>query len=143
MTLLTTIDGSGGIPPEPDWKLTFAEPADASRAHEEWALVVNELKAASALTVANGHAIKRLVIFRILYDRAADTVIEQGAVVPAKRTKVPSHSAYWTVLKQSSEAITTAEAELGLSPTRRDKLVAVKRNQRQARAADEFLGKSG
>ncbi len=143
MTGLTAIDGGAGVPPEPDWALTFSDPSDAACAHEQWGSVVNELKAANALTVANGHAIKRLVIFRLIYDRAADTVIEQGAVVPAKRTKVPSHSAYWTVLKQSSEAIATAEAELGLSPTRRGKLVAVKRNGRRARAADEFLGKTG
>lgn len=142
MSKFMAIDGGGGTPPEPDWSKTFADPLDASRAHEEWIGVINELKAANALTVANGHAVKRLVHFRVIYDRAADTVIAQGAVIPARRTKVPSHSAYWTALKQAAEAIASVEAELGLAPTRRGKLVAVKPKTRPARPADEYLGRA-
>lgn len=143
MTKLTTIDGGAGTPPEPDWALVYSDASEITQAHEEWATVVAELKSVDALSVANGHAIKRLVTFRIIYDRTANIVIEQGAVVPAKRTKVPSHSAHWTVLRQSAEIIAGAEAELGLAPTRRGKLVAVKRKQAKPRAADAYTGRVG
>lgn len=83
MTSLTAIDGSAGVPPEPDWELTFTDPADAARAHGDWAAVMNELKAANALTVGNGHAIKRLVIFRLICDRTADTLTAITCALPA------------------------------------------------------------
>ncbi len=143
MSILTAIDGGAGTPPEPDWSATFSDAAEVVRAHEEWTAVVTELKEAEALTVANGHAIKRLVVFRIIYDRTADTVVEQGAVVPARKTKVPSHSAYWTVLRQSAEIIAAAEGELGLAPTRRSKLVTVKRKKAKPRAADAYTSRAG
>lgn len=143
MSNLTAIDGGAGTPPEPDWSLTFSDAAEIIKAHEEWTAVISELKEAEALTVANGHAIKRLVVFRLLYDRTADTVVEQGAVVPAKRTKVPSHSAHWTVLRQSAEVIAGAEAELGIAPTRRGKLVPVKRRKAKPRAADAYTSRDG
>lgn len=143
MSNLTAIEGGAGMPPEPDWSLTFTVASQADRAHLEWVSIVGELREANALTVANGHAIKRLVIFRIIYDHTANDVIAKGAVVPAKRTRVPSHSAHWTVLRQSAEVIATAEAELGLSPTRRSKLVPVKRKQPKSRAADAYIGRTG
>ena len=71
MTLtLTAIEGGDGEPPEPDWAMVFADPLDIEIARDEWGLVIREMRTVETLSVANGHAIRRLVEFRVQYRRA-------------------------------------------------------------------------
>jgi P27 family predicted phage terminase small subunit len=140
---LQAIDGGAGTPPEPDWSSIYSDDLDIASAHEEWCQVVSELRTAKALSVAVGHAIKRLVGFRIEYERASRAIIDQGAVTKAKRTGVQKYNLFWTVLRQSHEAITTLEAELGVSPTRRSKIVPLSGKRAKTRASDDYLGAAG
>lgn len=136
---VTTIDGGDGAPPEPDWSQIYADEFDLAFATEQWGAIVREMRDRSILSVANGHAIKRLVEFRVQYERAAKYLAEHGPVVKAKRTGVPQINPHWTIMRQADEAVARAEAELGLAPVRRDKAAKVERKVRQARAADQFI----
>ena len=131
--------GGEGAPPEPDWHSLYADEMDIASAREEWGIVLREMQESGALTVANGNAIGRLVQFRIVFSRASRNVAEAGAVMKAKRTRVPQYNPHWIVMKQSDEAIRVLEAELGISPTRRGKVTKVQRAKKTTRAADAYL----
>src|SRR5215213_5447663 len=91
------------------------------------------------LTVANGHAIRRLVEFRVQYERAGRIVARQGTVVPAKRTRVPQINPYWVIMRQADEVLKVLEAELGIAPVRRGRATKVKREKKIERASDRYL----
>lgn len=137
--IFRTIDGGAGTPPEPDWSDLYSDPLDIEAASEEWNVVIRELKDASALTVANGHAIKRLVQFRVIYQRAARQVAESGPVTKAKRTGVPQWNLHWSVMRQADDTIRALEAELGVPPTRRGKIKVLPAKRRKPAAADDYL----
>ena len=136
---LTTIGGGDGTPPEPDWSQLYADEFDLAFAAEQWGAVVREMAGRGILSVANGHAIKRLVQFRVQFERASRHVAENGAIIPAKRSKAPQWNLHWSVMTKADEAIRVLEAELGLAPVRRGKAAKVERKVRQARAADAYL----
>lgn len=136
---LSAIPGGAGSPPEPDWAGTFNDVLDIVFAHEQWAALTGEMSGLGTLSVTNGHAIKRLVEFRVQYERAARHVAENGAILPAKRAKVGQFNPYWSIMRQSDEAIRVLEAELGVAPVRRAKAAKVEKKTRQARPADAYL----
>ncbi|MEW9837307.1 hypothetical protein ABUE29_18655, partial [Mesorhizobium sp. ZMM04-4] len=68
---LQSIEGGDGVPVEPDWRSIYDDELDIAEASEQWGVVTREMKDAGTLTVANGHAIRRLVEFRVQYERAA------------------------------------------------------------------------
>ncbi|WP_227438030.1 P27 family phage terminase small subunit [Methylobacterium sp. W2] len=139
MMTLKAIPGGEGVPPTPDWSQTFVDEIDLAFAHEEWTAVINEMSGRGILSIANGHAIKRLVEFRVQYERSARQLAEQGSIVKAKRTGVAQINPVWTVMKQADEAVRTLEAELGLAPVRRSKAMKIEKKTKVARAADAFL----
>lgn len=133
------ISGGDGAPPEPDWSQLYNDPFDLAFAHEQWGAIVREMSGRGILAVENGHAIQRLVLFRVQFERASRHVAENGAILPAKRAKTGQWNPYWSVMTKADEAIRTLEAELGLAPVRRGKAAKVERKARQARAADNYL----
>lgn len=130
MTTITTIEGGDGVPAEPDWSILYANEDDMHEAREAWASVVSDLRTAGTLSVANGHAIRRLADFRVQYERAARHVAENGAIIKAVRAKTGQFNPYWAVMKHADEAIRTLEAELGIPPTRRGKAKKVERQKK-------------
>jgi P27 family predicted phage terminase small subunit len=141
MQQLTEIVGGDGSPPEPDWSSIYADEFDIAAAHHEWGIVIRELRASVTLSVANGHEIRRLVEFRVQYERASNHVAEHGPILKPtnKKAKVGQWNPYWSVMRQANEAIRALEAELGLAPTRRGNATKVNRGKKTSRAADEFL----
>jgi P27 family predicted phage terminase small subunit len=137
--MLQGIAGGEGVPSEPDWSLIYKGADDVTVAHEEWGVVVREMQESGTITVANGHAIRRLVEFRVQYGRASGIVARQGAIVQAKRTRVPQINPYWVIMRQADEALKVLEAELGLAPVRRGRAAKVKREKRSERASDRYL----
>lgn len=136
---LSEIQGSDGVPVEPDWTSVYPDELDIAAAHEEWGVVMRELRDSGTLAVANSHAIKRLVEFRVQYERSSKHVAEHGPVLKGKRAKVGQWNPHWSVMRQADEAIRVLEAELGLAPTRRGKAVKVQRAKKAPRAADAYL----
>ena len=137
--MLQGIAGSEGVPSEPDWSLIYKGADDVAAAHQDWGVVVREMQESGTITMANGHAIRRLVEFRIQYERAGRIVARQGTIVPAKRTRVPQINPYWVIMRQADEALKVLEAELGIAPVRRARAAKVKREKKIERASDRYL----
>lgn len=134
---LEIIQGGEGVPLEPDWTKYFSDDLDLAFVREQWRSIVNEMRAAQTLSVANGHAIQRLVYARLEFDRCMRQVGEHGAVRKIKGVfrKNPS----WIVMRQANDLCIAAESELGLSPAKRSRAGKVMRRARKPTAADEFL----
>ncbi|MEI5679552.1 MULTISPECIES: P27 family phage terminase small subunit [unclassified Mesorhizobium] len=138
---MTAIPGGDGTPSEPDWASLYADEFDIAAAHEEWGIVIRELKDAVTLSVSNGHSIRRLVEFRVQYERASRHVAEHGPILKPtnKKAKVGQWNPYWSVMKQASETIRALETELGLAPVRRGNATKVVRGKKSPRAADAYI----
>jgi P27 family predicted phage terminase small subunit len=138
---LRTIAGGDGLPPEPEWALHYSDDLEVAAATEEWRTICSDMRDADTLAVANGHAIRRLVEFRIQWRRASEHVAEHGAIIKGKTTgKAGQWNPHWSVMRQADDKIRALEAELGLAPRRRAAAVKVKRRLNRGRAADDFLG---
>jgi P27 family predicted phage terminase small subunit len=137
---LHSIEGGDGEPPEPDWHLVFANEVDIEVARAEWGMIVREMKAVETLAVANGHAIQRLVEFRVQYRRAANQVAEHGAILQVKpEGKSGQWNPFWSVMRQADSKILILEAELGLAPRRRNSAGKAKKRLKVGRPADDYL----
>ena len=140
---LQTIGGGDGVPAEPDWQSLYDDELDIAVSNEQWGIITREMKDAGTLTVANGHAIRRLVEFRVQYERASRHVAEKGAILKGRRAKVGQWNPYWSVMSQAQDKITALEKALGISPDARSKAGKVQRAKKTSRAADNYLGKAG
>lgn len=141
---LEVIEGGDGTPAEPDWSAVFpgrttAIAADRAAAARYWAATVTELRGAEKLATVNGHAIQRLVIAYVLYDRAAAHVAKDGAVVPAPKTGTPMHSPWYTAMRAADRMATGIEAELTIAPRRRASGGKVPRPRRGPTGASRYL----
>lgn len=136
---LSAIQGGDGIPPEPDWASIYVDEFDILEAHEQWGIAVRELQDSGTLSVANGGSIKRLVEFRIQYERSSKHVAEHGPVLKGKRAKVGQWNPHWSVMRQAEEHIRQIEARLGIDPISRGKATKVVRGKKAPRAADSYL----
>jgi phage terminase small subunit len=133
------IAGGDGMPPEPDWTTLFADDLDLESAHAHWGVAIRDLREAGTLAAANGHAIRRLVDFRVQYERASRHVAENGAILSNKRAKIGQFNPYWAVMKHADEVIRALEAELGIAPVRRGRAAKVKRAEKTQRASSRYL----
>jgi hypothetical protein len=131
MTDFDVIEGGDGTPQQPNWQLLFSDAGECGAAAGHWSNIVNAMRSAETLSVANGHAIKRLVIAQIVFDRACAAVARDGAVRRVNPQRM--------LVKQSAEMCAGIEAELGLPPVRRARVGKVPRKQRQRTAADGYL----
>lgn len=131
--------GGGGGFPEPDWSIIFADELDISIARHQWGAVIRELRDTEKLAFANGHQIKRLVISYVIYEAAIRNVAENGAVYPRKGRKQPAHNPWFSVLKDANAMAATAEAELTITPRRRNNGGKVKTTQKASRPSDAYL----
>ena len=143
MNVTSVIIGGDGEPEEPDWRLIFQNEDDLEAAPRHWGNIIREMREHQTLSCANGHAIRRLVDFRIQYDRASRHVAEHGPVFAAKRGKKAGQwNPYWGVLRHAEEAIRHIETELGIAPLRRGKAGKVEKRANKARASDAYLKKA-
>jgi phage terminase small subunit len=142
VSVTSVIIGGDGEPEEPDWRLIYSNEDDCGAAHEQWGMIVRELRECQTLSVANGHAIRRLVDFRIQYERASRHVAEHGPVFPPKRGKAGQWNPFWGVLRHAEEVIRHIESELGIAPIRRGRAGKVQKRDRKVRAADAYLKKA-
>jgi P27 family predicted phage terminase small subunit len=141
MTVTSVIIGGDGEPEEPNWRLVYANEDDLEIAHREWGKIVRELRETQTLSVENGHAIRRLCDFRVMYERAMRHVAEHGAVFApkSKRSKQGQWNPQWGVLRHAEDVITKLESELGIAPIRRKRAGKVQKRDRKERAADAYL----
>jgi P27 family predicted phage terminase small subunit len=136
---LDVIEGGEGSPPEPNWKAIFGRAADRKAAAEHWKCIVAELHTAQKLAAANAHAILRLVVAYMTFDRSAKEVMKVGPVIKAKTTGVPSHNPWWTTMTGAAAQAASLEKELCISPRDRNAGGKVERKQRKTTAAANYL----
>jgi P27 family predicted phage terminase small subunit len=114
---------------EPTWSAQFDDELDQDLARQQWRIVVNELRTSEKLANVNGRQIKRLVDAYVLYEIAMRHVAEQGAVFPRKGKKQPAYNPWFTILKDANAMASAAEAELTVTPRRRNNGGKVQRSK--------------
>lgn len=113
------VEGGAGEPGEPDWSLIYSDDLDIKIARHWWGVIVRELRDADKLATANEHQVKRLVDHYVTYEQAARHVAEEGAVIKGKRGAT-RFNPWFRVMKDANAMASTAEAELTISPRRRN-----------------------
>jgi P27 family predicted phage terminase small subunit len=112
----TVIDGLT----EPEWAAQFTDELDQDLARRQWRIIIGELRSSEKLANANERQVKRLVDAYVLYEIAMRHVADEGAVFPRKGKKQPAYNPWFTVLKDANAMASAAEAELTITPRRRN-----------------------
>lgn len=139
---MDVIEGSGSIVEQPDWESLFSDVLEVAAAQEHWRRIITELRDRTLVSAGNLHALQRLVVAYVLYDRAFREVAEHGAVLKPKRGNpkaIARTSPHLTVLREMGSDAAVLEAEFGLSPRRRAAASKVENGKKAPRAADTYL----
>jgi len=139
---MNVIENTGAVVPEPDWESLFSDVLEIAAAKEHWRVVTTELRDRQLLAPGNAHALQRLVVAYIMYDRSAREVAEHGAVTKPKRGNpkaIARTSPHFTVMREAASDAAVLEQEFGLSPRRRAAATKVPNGKKTPRAADGYL----
>lgn len=112
----TVVDGLA----EPNWAAQFTDDLDQDLARRQWRIILGELRTSEKLANANERQVKRLVHCYVLYEIAMRHVADEGAVFPRKGKKQPAYNPWFTILKDANAMASAAEAELTVTPRRRN-----------------------
>lgn len=105
---------------EPNWSAQFTDELDQDLAGRQWRIIIGELRGSEKLANANERQVKRLIDSYVLYEIAMRHVADEGAVFPRKGKKQPAYNPWFTVLKDANAMASAAEAELTITPRRRN-----------------------
>lgn len=131
---------------EPDWTLLLSDPAERLVAAEHWRRLVGEMTTREILSSSNGHALQRLVMAYLVYNRCSLAVGAGGIVdEPAKDNPkaIARLSIHYKAMREAENTAERLEAQLGLSPGRRGKVAKVTKQRVRTAGADAFLGPAG
>ncbi len=127
---------------EPDWKLLLKAPAERKVAAAHWEQIVAEMSERETLSPLNAHAVQRLILAYLLFDRCSLAMAEEGVVTPPQKDNpksIPRLSVHFHAMKAAAADAERLEAQLGLSPQRRNKVAKVTKKTRRNVGADAFL----
>lgn len=139
MADLVTIDGGGGVPPEPNWIRLYGRKADREAAAAHWKRIVSEMRGNDTLAVVNTHAIERLIFAYISFDMSAKAVMKTGPVIPAPKTKVLTYNPWWTTMSNAASQAQALEKELCVSPRDRNSGGKVEKKTRRPTGASAYV----
>lgn len=131
---------------EPDWAQLLPDVGERAAARAHWRAIAGEMRERETLSPANSHALLRLVLAYLVYDRCSLTVAIEGLVTEPKADNPKAIARLSIHYKAMSEAEKTAErleAQLGLSPGRRGRVGKVTKKRERSASADAFLGPKG
>lgn len=131
---------------EPDWTALLPDAAERAIAAGHWSRVTGEMKDREILSASNGHALQRLVMAYLVYDRCSKAVAIDGIVIaPAKDNPraIDRLSIHYKAMREAEGTAERLEAQLGLSPGRRGKVGKVAKKRTTKAGADAFLGPKG
>ena len=131
---------------EPDWSRLTPEPDEQVAASEHWRRVVAEMEDRETLAASNGHAIQRLVLAYLIYDRCSLEISTSGLVLEPKGDNpraIARLSIHYKAMREAEKTADGLEAHLGLTPGRRAKVGKVVRKRERKVAADAFLEPGG
>jgi P27 family predicted phage terminase small subunit len=143
---VVSIDGTGEIVAEPDWESLFNDVLEIMQAQEHWRRITTELKERALMSPGNAHALQRLVVAYVLYDRSLREVAENGAVTRPKRGNpkaIARTSPHFVAMREMASDAAVLEAEFGLSPRRRSAATKADKKTKVSRASDEFTRPKG
>ncbi|MFC5370921.1 P27 family phage terminase small subunit [Brevundimonas faecalis] len=139
---MDVVPGTGDIVPEPHWRMLLNDELEIAAAAEHWRRIATEMKGRDILAPSNGHAVQRLVLSYVIYDRCSREVAENGAVTKPKRGNpkaIARLSPHFMAMREAAQDAANLEAELGLSPRRRAAAGKVAKKARADRASDAYL----
>lgn len=139
---MNEVPGTGDIVPEPHWRMLLTDELEIEAAAEHWRRITTEMRERAILASSNGHALQRLVLAYVIFDRSSREVAESGAVTKPKRgnpKSIARISPHYTVMREAGADADRLEAEMGLSPRRRAGAAKVEKKARTARASDTYL----
>ncbi|MEH3098864.1 P27 family phage terminase small subunit [Sphingomonas adhaesiva] len=131
---------------QPDWASLLSDPAERAVAAGHWSRLVAEMTSREILSSSNGHALQRLVMAYLVYNRCSLAVGGGGIVdEPAKDNPkaIARLSIHYKAMREAENTAERLEAQLGLSPGRRGKVAKVTRQRTRTAGADAFLGSQG
>jgi P27 family predicted phage terminase small subunit len=131
----------GGIL-EPDWKRLLPESAEQLAASEHWRRVAGEMQDLEILSLANGHALQRLVLAYLVYDRCSKNVAADGLVTePSKDNpkSIARLSIHYKAMREAENTAQRLEDQLGLTPGKRGRVSKVAKKRERKAGADAFL----
>ena len=129
---------------EPDWVRLLTDKAEQSAASEHWRRIAGEMDELQILAPSNGHALQRLVLAYLVYDRCAKEVAGDGGLVTAKNPDNPKSlerlSIHYQAMREAEKTTERLEKQLGLTPGNRSKVGRVTKKRERSAGADKFLG---
>jgi P27 family predicted phage terminase small subunit len=132
---------------EPDWDVLLTNEAERPVASSHWRRVAEEMHEREILSSSNGHAVQRLVLAYLVYDRCSTEVASGGIVDEPDNDKNPKAiarlSIHYKAMREAENTAERLEAQLGLSPGRRGKVAKVTAKRVRKAGADNFLGTPG
>ncbi len=131
---------------QPDWPRILPEPSEQADATVHWAHVVDEMRDREIFSPSNRHAVQRLVLAYLVYDRCSNAVAKEGLVTEPNESNskaIPRLSIYYKAMQEAEKTAERLETQLGLSPGRRSKVGKVTKKRERSAGADAFLGPKG
>lgn len=129
---------------EPNWTALLKERSERAAAKSHWTRITAEMRDSETLSPTNAHAVQRLVLAYIVYDRCSAEVAKGGLVEePAKENPkaIARLNIHYKAMSEAEKTAERLEAQLGLSPQRRGKVGKVTKKRERSAGADAFLGK--
>lgn len=131
---------------QPSWKLLLTDPAEQKIAAAHWKRIVDEMTRREILSASNGHALQRLVLAYLVYDRCSKAVAAEGLIDepnPENPKAIARLSIHYKAMREAENTTERLEGQLGLSPGRRGKVAKVAKERTRTAGADAFLGPKG
>lgn len=128
---------------EPAWSVLLPDEAERAVAAEHWRRIAGEMKEREILSASNGHALQRLVLAYLVYDRCSTRLALEGIVTePAKDNPkaIARLSIYYKAMREAENTAERLEGQLGISPGRRGRVAKVTKKRERSAGADAFLG---
>lgn len=135
-----------GIVATPDWSLLLTNPDEQRVAGEHWHRIASEMRDREILSPSNGHALQRLVLAYLVYDRCSNAVALSGIVDEPKADNpkaIARLSIHYKAMREAENTAERLEARLGISPGQRGKVAKVAKKRERTAGADRFLGPAG
>ncbi|MFN3387450.1 MAG: P27 family phage terminase small subunit [Allosphingosinicella sp.] len=131
---------------EPNWRQLLPDRKERKSASAYWRAITEEMRQLETLSLANQHAVQRLVLAYLVYDRCSLLVAADGLVTEPKADNprgIARLSIHYKAMREAESTAERLEAQLGLSPGRRGKVGKVPRKRERSAGADSFLGPRG
>lgn len=129
---------------EPQWRALLSDAGEQKAAKRHWRCITDEMLQLETLSASNAHALQRLVLAYVIFDRCSAVVANQGLVIePAADNPkaIARLSIHYKAMREAGNEAERLEAQLGLSPGRRGRVGKVTKKRERNAGADAFLGK--